>query len=683
MLTENNTNNTIIESIGVYLPQKILSTLDVIQACRKRILYPLERLTGIEFRHVAGEKEYAIDLAEKAIQKGLNYSRYGPDDIDLLIACNISRYDAPGFTFSFEPSTSVKLRKQFSFRNAICFDISNACAGMFTAVNICDAFLKAGFIRRALVVSGEYITHLTQTAQKEISQYVDPRIPCLTLGDSGVALMLESAKENNQGFRSIEMFTLSRYSDLCIAKPSSKTHGGAIMLTEAAKLHKIAIQNSVIHIVQTLSQIKWLRHMLSHFIMHQTARAAINETVKQLNRLLKVNFFHKKNVINNLLNRGNTASTSHFLAVWDNIHNHKIKNGDTVLFAVQASGITIGTVLYTFDDLPDRIRQNNQMKKKTHRSNSVNKLHLNSLSSKTTHSSICIESIGTARNNQTKQCSAIDLAHSAGRTCLQKSRYHQNDIDLLIHTGVHRDDFICEPAVASLVARKLDINSDPNPQAKNKTFTFDIFNGAIGFLNACYNSVAMIQSNKFKTIMIVASEMENNANDKQYNVLDIDEVGSAMILEEAPQTGEQQGFAAFIFRYFSQYIDSFSSHIGQNKGHSYLHFQRNPRLLDYYLSCILKVVNEFLHREGLSLKQIKTILPPQISSDFIFSLSKRMNTIHEKFVDVVQQGQDLFSSSLAYTMEHVRKHELATSGDLGLMISVGSGIQIGCAIYRF
>ncbi len=134
--------NTVIESIGVYLPTRTVSTETVMAECAKEIRIPLERLTGIKNRRVAGEDEFSIDLARKAADDCLARSSYRREEIDLVIACNISRCDGPGHRFTFEPSTASRLRDQCGLVNALAFDISNACAGMFTGITVADAFLQ-------------------------------------------------------------------------------------------------------------------------------------------------------------------------------------------------------------------------------------------------------------------------------------------------------------------------------------------------------------------------------------------------------------------------------------------------------------------------------------------------------------------------------------------------------------
>jgi len=96
-----------------------------------------------------------------------------------------------------------------------------------------------------------------------------------------------------------------------------------------------------------------------------------------------------------------------------------------------------------------------------------------------------------------------------------------------------------------------------------------------------------------------------------------------------------------------------------------------------------KELAELLKRENLNLSQIKAIFPPQISKDFIGCLSRQLNVIHDKFVDIVADGKDLFTSSMAYAFGDARESARVKTGDVGLVISVGTGIQVGCATYYF
>jgi 3-oxoacyl-[acyl-carrier-protein] synthase III len=664
---------TIIESLGVYLPQESISTNDVLLGCEKQIRFPLEKISGIKNRRMAGQNEFAIDLARKAIADCLEKSKYNAEDIDLLICCNISRYDGPEI-LSFEPCTSIKLRKHFDFKNAIAFDITNACAGMFTGIYIVNALLETGAVRRGMVVSGEYITYLTKNAQKEIESFMDPKLACLTLGDAGAAVILERGIDTHTGFQEINLQTLGRYSSYCIGKATET--GGWTMITDSVNMADAAIKFGAKNALGTLQSAGWSPDAFQHLVMHQTSTMTMNSARQEINHLLKSRICHDGNTINNLEHRGNTASTSHFIAINDNIYSNKINSRDKVIFIVAASGLTIGTALYIFDDLPDRLRQmESPLKLKTHG-------HINKYPGSGSHvvsPGIRIESVGTVLQGTIENKNSVELLHTAAINCLEKSSYVCNDIGLLIHSGVYRTEYIMEPAIAALLAGRLEMNA--TLPAPGETLAFDIFNGSIGFLNACYIAQQMIGAGKCKRAMIVASEIENNAGLFPDKLTGVCEAASAIILDAHPMAGK--GFSRILFNYHEESINAYTAYCFSRDNKICLSVQKDTDLEKKYIACIVPVVEELLQQEELNLDQIDIVFPPQISSGFIGQLSEQLNLPLKRFVDVVEEGPDLFSSSLAYGMEYAYNNELIKPGHIGLIIAVGSGIQVGCAIYKF
>lgn len=665
-----NRYNTIIESLGTYLPQKAVSTKTILKGCKNKILFPLERTTGIRSRRMAGETEFSIDLAGKAIEECLSYSRYKPGDIDMMICCNISRFDAP-LRFTFEPGTAVRLKKHFGFDNAIVFDITNACAGMWTGISIIDTFLNLGIIGCGMVVSGEYITKLTQTAQKEIEGFMDQRLACLTLGDAGAALILERAPDNKTGLAKIGMYTVGRYSHYCTAKPTDKAHGGVIMLTESINLSAASLKHAIKHTEHVRKQVGWSPEAFNHLIMHQVSKTSLEDSMRNINRFYKKNICNRGNVVNNLAERGNTASTSHFVALKDSILKNRIKPGDKILFSITGSGITIGSAFYTMDDLPERLQRKEVSTRQPGKMQPL------------TFPRARIESVGTIAGEKKVKRDSLELSKIAAEECFKKSSYHRKDIDLLIYTGVYRKDFLCEPAIATLLAGELNINADIKSPDQKKTLAFDVFNGGLGFLNACFAAIPMLRAQKLKNAMIITSEIENNARIFPGKQLGLEETASALILEQTSKDNGNPGFGHFHFDYFTDYLEAFTSHATWKNGKAYLDFNKDPNIYDYYITCIPGVVHQFLSNQDLDISQISVILPPQISSSFISKLSKQMNVPKEKFVDMARDGKDLFTSSMLYTFQYAREHQLVAEGDIGLIINIGSGIQVGCAVYYF
>jgi 3-oxoacyl-[acyl-carrier-protein] synthase III len=664
----------IIESLGVYLPPRAVTTAEVLRGCKVPIAFPFERMTGIRSRRMAGDGEYAIDLARKSVADCLARSKYGPADIDLIICCNISRVDGPNHHTTFEPSTSVRLRHDFGLTEAVAFDVSNACAGVFSGLAFAQGYLAAGAARRALVVSGEYISHLTRTAQLEIESFMDPRIACLTVGDAGVALLVESSPNSDVGFQALSLYTLGRYSSLCVAKPTDKPHGGAVMVTDSIKAAAVATAEGANHSLAMLRQNGWTLDSFRHILMHQTSETSLHGAAREINQRLQKKVCHEGNVVNNLAERGNTATTSHFVAIMDLVLANKLDAGDRVLFAVSGSGQITGGALYTFDDLPERIRRA-KLGATTPRALPVPKAHTAARRPR-----VRIESIGTVPVDSAAR-GTVGLAKAASEACLAQSKHDRSDIDLLLFAGVYRDEFICEPAIAAMLAGAMQLNDTPEVAAKKKTFACDVFNGALGLFNACHLAVQMIQSGTARRTLVAASEVENNASIRPDHLVGLRETGSALILD-AEGSGDA-GFGEFLFRYATDHAGDLRSHYTCIDGKGCLQVEKSDDLQGHLLECIQGAVEELLQREGVERSAIKAVFAPQISADFLTDLATRLGIERQSFVDITAPGQDPFTSALPCAMRAALDGGMVKTGDIGLMICAGSGLQVGCTLYYF
>lgn len=666
-----NSGNTIIESLGAYLPPKAVTTKQVIEDCVNEVRFPLERITGIKERRMAGDTEFAIDLAIKAVEDCFKYSKYTPKDIDLVICCNISHYDQHD-RYSFEPCGAMRLHERFGFDNATIYDISNACAGVFTGINIADSYLKAGNASRVLIVSGEYITHLTKTAQKEIKELYDLRLACLTLGDSGVAVILERSDREDIGFQQLELLTLGDYSAFCVAKATEYPHGGAIMLTHSADLSGVAVKEGAKHFMKIISRVDIDK--IDTAISHQTSKISIQSGINEFNKMLNMDKFNEGNTIINLEKRGNTSTTSHFVALMDNTENGRLQAGERIMFSINASGITLGTAIYFFDDLPERIRhlQATQTEQKKIAPAAVS-------ASPADKPRIRINSIGLLPADAGVKKSTFDMAKYAANECFKQSGLKGEDLDLLLFSGVYRDDFLCEPAVAAMIAGDLKFRSEGVREDHN-SFAFDVLNGSLGFLNAIQTGANMIQGGKAINAMILTSEIENNRDLWPDNLLEIEETGAGMILEKST---DGSGFDGFAYKKFPQYSNKRLVENMWIDGKPFLELIASEDMNDLYIECIVSAVKEWEAEGLIDMGKVQKIFLPQISASFIQKLANALHLPPEKVVDATKGRKDLYTASIPFAMQEALQSGAVRKGDTGLIISAGSGILVGCAHYYF
>ena len=118
-------------------------------------------------------------------------------------------------------------------------------------------------------------------------------------------------------------------------------------------------------------------------------------------------------------------------------------------------------------------------------------------------------------------------------------------------------------------------------------------------------------------------------------------------------------------------------------GQCYLAVAQVSNLHAVYLDCVEQDVREFLEEHGLTPAAFRILLPPQVSTQFVSQVADRLGFPADAVVDVATEGRDLASSSTPVAMQAALEGGRAKKGDRGLIVNVGSGVQVACAIYQF
>jgi 3-oxoacyl-[acyl-carrier-protein] synthase III len=153
-----------------------------------------------------------------------------------------------------------------------------------------------------------------------------------------------------------------------------------------------------------------------------------------------------------------------------------------------------------------------------------------------------------------------------------------------------------------------------------------------------------------------------------------------LILDRSPG---RTGFGGFLFQSFTDHVEDVTSWLNAASGGPSLSVTKDPGLECRYLECLLRTVPEFLAAEGLDWSDIALVIPPQVSPAFVAELGTRFKIERGRLVDVTCDGADLFTSSLPHAFDAIVNRKLARPGDVGLIITAGAGIEIGCATYHF
>ena len=309
----------------------------------------LEQLTGVRERRIVGPGEDSYTLALGAARDALAHADCAAADLDMLIVSSISRH-VGGLRVQLEPPVNVSLKAALGAERAIGLDISNACAGMLTGVFILNDLIRQGRIRRGMVVSGEYISELGRNAAQEIRTVMDDQLAGLTLGDAGAAAILERAPEGAAGIEVAGFTTLSEHSRLCVAFPAT-IGPGVTMHTDAREIQKVAIEDAVPLLREVLDQAGLKFDEIDYLIPHQTSARAIKKAAASFAEDFGSAPKHTVITVDEL---GNTASTTHFVALSKYLKEGRFVPQDRVMLLSLASGLEVGIVIFKVDQLVGR-----------------------------------------------------------------------------------------------------------------------------------------------------------------------------------------------------------------------------------------------------------------------------------------------------------------------------------------
>ncbi|MFT6220759.1 MAG: 3-oxoacyl-[acyl-carrier-protein] synthase-3 [Candidatus Endobugula sp.] len=329
--------STFISAIDYYLPSNIVNTRAMMAETQpERLGFTdkiIEDLIGIkEVRH-ASENEKPSTLASNAANKALSKFNGNPDEIDLLIFCGIDRD-------YIEPSTAHIIQENLGLRNAVCFDVSNACLGFMTGMNIANAAITSGSARHVMICTGERPSSISKVTIPHLRELKDRteffnKIGALTVGDAGVAAII-SRSESNSEIKSLNFSSNGQLSKLCYYK-----HDRGV-ISEGQMLMK-EISNAILDahrelLPQTLKNAAIKTEDIDCLITHQVGK-------RPWERYPKIMGVEKERMTKTFDTLGNITSATFGINYAMALESGKIRSGDLVMAAMAGSGLSVCQVL--------------------------------------------------------------------------------------------------------------------------------------------------------------------------------------------------------------------------------------------------------------------------------------------------------------------------------------------------
>ncbi|MCQ0989204.1 beta-ketoacyl-ACP synthase III [Jiella marina] len=316
---------SVIRGTGSALPERIMRNQDfegIVDTSDEWI----RQRTGIAARHIAGEGETTVSLAEAAARRALDAAGMAADDIDLIILATAT----PNNTF---PASAVQVQAALGITHGFAFDVHAVCSGFVYALTTADLYLRGGQARTALVIGAETFSRLLDW---------EDRTTCVLFGDGAGAVVLQA--ETAEGPEPHGVLVSRLRSDGCHQEklyvdggPSTTgTVGHLRMQGREVFKHAVGMITDVIEDSFAAAGIG--PDDIDWFVPHQANRRIIEASAKKLG-------IAQEKVIITVEGHGNTSAASIPLALDAAVRDGRIRPGHLVLLEAMGGGFTWGAVL--------------------------------------------------------------------------------------------------------------------------------------------------------------------------------------------------------------------------------------------------------------------------------------------------------------------------------------------------
>lgn len=290
-----------------------------------------------------------------------------------------------------------------------------------------------------------------------------------------------------------------------------------------------------------------------------------------------------------------------------------------------------------------------------------------------TGSAVCMDSVD----------SSIELSVTAGERCIEMAGVDPGKVDLLINIGVYRDDNIMEPAIAPLVQKRLGLNNDPcSGNIGTHTFSFDLLNGACGFLNAVQVADASLRCGTAKNVLILSSDVHPSKHSD--GSFPFRHMGAAVLLSYDPDGS--RGFRDVIYRTAGNGSGGFSAYADTDRygtsGRSSMIFITEDDYLEQLGDMAAETAREYIRSANIDPSGVKFLVTTQQGKGMAGKIYKASGLNGKsRPVEIHEQFGDTHTSCLSLGFHTIAAEGLVEKYDQVLFVAAGSGLSSACAAY--
>jgi 3-oxoacyl-[acyl-carrier-protein] synthase-3 len=303
-----------IIGVGSYVPETIVTNKDLEKKVDTTDEWIRTR-TGIEERRIANADEDTSDMAIIAAQNAISDAGLNAEDIDLILVATAT----PDYAF---PSVACMVQGALGINHIPAMDVSAACSGFIYALVTGKQFVENDTYKNVLVIGSEKFS--------KIIDWTD-RNTCVLFGDGAGAVVLSQVSEN----KGILSFTLG-------ADGSGANHLHVDKKTNfvgmnGREVFKFAVRQMPYSSLDVVEKAGLTTEDVDFLVSHQANMRIIDAARERLG-------LTKEKVSTTVRTHGNTSAASIPLALFSELQEGKIQDGDVVVMVGFGGGLTWGSI---------------------------------------------------------------------------------------------------------------------------------------------------------------------------------------------------------------------------------------------------------------------------------------------------------------------------------------------------
>jgi 3-oxoacyl-[acyl-carrier-protein] synthase-3 len=284
-----------------------------------------------------------------------------------------------------------------------------------------------------------------------------------------------------------------------------------------------------------------------------------------------------------------------------------------------------------------------------------------------------IDRLGITQGGWRSRHSALQLAVSAAKSCLQEARRDADAVDLLVNAGIYRDKNLAEPALAALIQEDIGANPEDPHGDRHGTFSFDISNGTCGILTGLQIVDGFLRSHTIRCALITASDADPGHGMSEH--FPFSPVGAALLCR---WTDDDYGLGPVRWANGPDVSDDFHATVGSEDARNVLRFQESSGLDERLAATAAQAARECISDSGLPLSDTDVIIAAPARHRYRAALARHLDVPLERIV--VADDEKMHTASLAAALRQALTP--LPVGARAIVVAAGAGITAGAAVYR-